>query len=38
MQRLALPSGADLTPDDCYAIDVVPQLCGEVLRPHQAAD
>src|SRR5260370_844405 len=29
MQRLALPSGANLTPDDCYAIDVVPQLCGE---------
>jgi acyl-CoA thioesterase len=29
MQRLPLPSGATLTPDDCYAIDVVPQLCGE---------
>jgi acyl-CoA thioesterase len=29
MQRLVLPSVADLAPDDSYSIDVVPELCAE---------
>jgi acyl-CoA thioesterase len=29
MQRLALPSGATLAPDDSYLVDVVPQMCAE---------